>query len=236
MDAKKVRLFDPESKDPEFPYTDTEVVFHTPDGSSQELLNQYLDAQAKTLADLQETVRILAGSLVGQVDWIIADKAPEGWVVCDGISPVYKRYPLYTRLQQIRITYPNNGIVGYNASSDSYTVNLMQENGRFIRSVTDVSQLGKVQTDEIRAIKAAWGNDEFRRANPWSKGAVILTNLGTDRHDNKDVKDLGNADVSFDANIGDVKDNPMAGHANGTDIHPANVALLPIIYCGIPMA
>lgn len=35
--------------------------------------------------------------------------------------------------------------------------------------------------------------------------------------------------VGFDANAGDKTHNPMAGHANGNDIHPHNISLLPLI-------
>lgn len=34
---------------------------------------------------------------------------------------------------------------------------------------------------------------------------------------------------SFNANRGNVVDNPMAGHANGDDIHPHNISMIPII-------
>lgn len=33
----------------------------------------------------------------------------------------------------------------------------------------------------------------------------------------------------FDANDGDISENPMAGHANGEDIHPYNISLLPLV-------
>ena len=33
----------------------------------------------------------------------------------------------------------------------------------------------------------------------------------------------------FDANDGDISENPMAGHANGDDIHPYSIYLAPLI-------
>lgn len=35
--------------------------------------------------------------------------------------------------------------------------------------------------------------------------------------------------LSFSANAGNATDNPMAGHANGDDIHPYNISMIPII-------
>lgn len=35
--------------------------------------------------------------------------------------------------------------------------------------------------------------------------------------------------IPFNANNGNKEDNPMAGHANGTDIHPYNISYLPLI-------
>lgn len=35
----------------------------------------------------------------------------------------------------------------------------------------------------------------------------------------------------IDSNYGNIMDNPIAGHADGSDIHPYNVSLLPLIHC-----
>ena len=38
--------------------------------------------------------------------------------------------------------------------------------------------------------------------------------------------------MRINANKGNADQNPMAGHATGNDIHPANISLLPCIYTG----
>ena len=42
---------------------------------------------------------------------------------------------------------------------------------------------------------------------------------------------MGRSHLYFNANKGDKTINPIAGHADGSDIHPYNVSLLPLIHC-----
>lgn len=121
------------------------------------------------------------------------------------------------------------------------------DNGRFVRCAQNEESIGKTQIDEIRKI-SGWVNTSFRYldggsptedfssadnldfdvsgafSSTWKNSKEISVTSG------KNIK-IVKGNLTFDANQNTLNNtnNKMAGHANGEDIHPANISLLYLI-------
>ena len=121
------------------------------------------------------------------------------------------------------------------------------DNGRFVRCAQNEEAIGKTQIDEIRKI-SGWANTSFRYLDKgapseeyskaedlnfdvsgvfnstWKYSKEVSVTLGDDI---KIVK--GNLTFDANQNTANNGNNKIAGHANGEDIHPANISLLYLI-------
>ncbi len=182
-------------------------------------------------------------AFVGMVAYFYRLTAPDGWVVCDGASGIYKGTPLYTLLKSLGTSYyatswsAGKALV-YDSTNDCFLLDLVgnkigkssdnQKMGMFLRAVMGAtSKLGTVQQDEIRSLT---GSAALMIHSSQSYSGAITTEH-TGNSDGNSGSTRGTRGIlHFNANKGDT--NGMAGHAQGDDIHPANVQLLPCIYTG----
>lgn len=156
----------------------------------------------------------------GTVIWYSGKSLPSGYLVCNGQSLNNTTYA--NLFNAIGYTYGGSG--------NNFNVpNLSDGNGRFIRATTDFSKVGTKQDDAIRNItgRTSAGSDSTNydgTAGAFYQGSDKEYKIGslsswgsryTYRFDaNRDKENMG---------------NPMAGHANGADIHPYNISLVPLI-------
>lgn len=180
-------------------------------------LGQNIDG-APTNKAVQDAVNAICPA--GTVIWYSGKSLPSGYLVCNGQS-------------LNKTTYANlfNAIgYTYGGSGNNFNVpNLSDGNGRFIRATTDFSKVGTKQDDAIRNItgRTSVGSnstDYNGTAGAFYQGSNRESRIGsliewgeryTYRFDaNRDNRNMG---------------NPMAGHANGADIHPYNISLVPLI-------
>lgn len=156
----------------------------------------------------------------GTVIWYSGKSLPSGYLVCNGQS-------------LNKTTYANlfNAIgYTYGGSGNSFNVpNLSDGNGRFIRATTDFSKVGTKQDDAIRNItgRTSAGSDSTNydgTAGAFYQGSTKESRIGS-------LSSWGSRyTYRFDANSDNRSmGNPMAGHANGADIHPYNISLVPLI-------
>ena len=158
----------------------------------------------------------------GTVIWFSGKTLPSGYLVCNGQS--LKKATYANLFNAIGYTYGGSG--------DNFNVpNLSDGNGRFIRATTDFSKVGTKQDDAIRNITGYCGYNQAYYATAVAAGAFSRYFPGSTAHytgNSERTAEIGL--ISFDANIDNSQDgNPMAGHANGADIHPYNISLVPLI-------
>ena len=157
----------------------------------------------------------------GTVIWFSGKTLPSGYLVCNGQS--LKKATYANLFDAIGYTYGGSG--------DNFNVpNLSDGNGRFIRATTDFSKVGTKQADAIRNITGGWDPGGDSRFVDYTTGAFVRYGTPAGRVCGYDT---GNWTVyvafNLDANQGSSSTNPMAGHANGADIHPYNISLVPLI-------
>lgn len=166
------------------------------------------------------TGKPLSYNPAGTVIWYSGKSLPSGYLVCNGQS-------------LNKTTYANlfNAIgYTYGGSGNNFNVpNLSDGNGRFIRATTDFSKVGTKQDDAIRNItgRTSTGSSNTNyngTAGAFYQGSTKESSIGS-------LSDWGSRyTYRFDANSDNRSmGNPMAGHANGADIHPYNISLVPLI-------
>lgn len=141
-----------------------------------------------------------------------------GYIYNEGISgSINISYPPYSAEEE------NYYFSNFYFKLPNFVETAANGNNRFIRFASSKDQVGQTQIDEIRNIAATFAGRgiEYTYAKP--TGALTLSGKG----DNQAGHGYGydNATLSFNANAGNSTTNPMAGHASGSDIHPANIAL-----------
>ena len=178
---------------------------------------------------------------VGSVIWFSGntEKVPSGYLVCNG-QPISRT--TYADLYAVIGTKYGSG----DGSSTFNVPNLSDGNGRFIRAGFTDSDIGAIQNDEIRNITGYLTDLDmyttgYVRFYPhggysiysgsltgrWTSSAVTQTLTVKTDHLQGYATDSG---IEFNANSDAGLDgNPMAGHANGSDIHPYNIKMLPLI-------
>lgn len=140
--------------------------------------------------------------------------------------------PLYLGPSLVRIGVTNNET--FRVILPDFTGTPKEGNNKFIRFASSENQMGIVQTDEIRPIKGSVVLHGGNEAG--TDGGLINTSAGVFKSDNAQTgyrtgtvqqSSSSYGVFAFDANISyrDDSVNPMASHANGSDIHPANIAL-----------
>ncbi len=205
-----------------YPKTTGECVTVNHDGNIQLLDNALAELTKQKLQDL------IADMYVGEMFWFtgLRDKRPYRTLVCDGSA--------VSRTQYAKLFSVIGTIYGAGDGSTTFNIpNLLDGGdagnlGRFIRATGDDNQLGEKQEDTIRNItgKQSLAGQRFKieeGAIEWQL-AFVDTGRGAST-----IQDTEIGGIVFDANRGDAYYNPMAGHANGDDIHPYNIALLPLI-------
>ena len=169
--------------------------------------------------------RVLTHTLLaGTVMWFagLLANVPTGWLVCNGQAV---SRTTYSALYNVIGTKYGTG----NGSTTFNVPNLSDGNGRFIRAGFADSTIGTKQDDAIRNITGAVTSYSNKDQTQSDSGAMYGTwktfNYSVSGGSNK----LYGRDFFFDANNGTTSTNPMAGHANGDDIHPYDIYFLPII-------
>lgn len=181
---------------------------------------------------------------VGQIAYFFRLTAPDGWVACDGASGIYKDTPLYALFMELGSTYyatdwsAGKALV-YDQTNDCFLLDLVGNKigdsrnsnliGLFLRAIKPSGVIGTIQEDEIRNII---GEANLMIHSDGGYSGAMVTEV-TGQHDGNQGSTRGTrGTMRFNANKGNADQNPMAGHATGNDIHPANIALLPCIYTG----
>lgn len=170
-------------------------------------------------------------ALCGCIMWYTNTTPPDGALVCDGAA---KSRTTYAELFSVIGTKygSGDGSTTFNLPNLMDTVSDNGNNfqvGRFIKATK--TAVGTKEADAIRNIVGFVGGQRFgTNRSGWNNGSGALYasssgNAGTQYADNGSGKY-----VNIDANRGDYSNNPMAGHANGANIHPYNIALLPVIF------
>lgn len=172
-------------------------------------------------------------SPTGSFMWFTGNigEAPSGYLVCNGQAVS-------------RTDYANLfAVIGtkYGVGDGSTTFNLpdlSDGNGRFIRAGFTDSAIGTKQDDAIRNITGRMQaycacNNNLRSPFGTGYGAFTTSTVSTTGEypptgatNNWSSNWL--SDFSANTNTNSYG-NPMAGHANGGDIHPYNIAFLPLI-------
>lgn len=131
----------------------------------------------------------------------------------------------------------------YGAGDGSTTFNVPDlittaenSSGNFIRATATDSEIGVKTKDQIRNIRGSVGltGVEYQYATPNQDRGVFTTgSLTGDYWGGGHSNDREATTLSFNANM-DMRSygNNMAGHADGADIHPYNIRLVPIILTG----
>lgn len=156
------------------------------------------------------------------------------------------------KTDQFMVEYNNNDFYGDSSFfiSPNYIrfpkmTSYSEDGGYFLRGGTD-GNIGQSQEDKIRDIVSSWNRDNSTYRSmatgntPVFGGARadFITAKGPSRNDDsyyqpsRVVFDANLNTQSSDATYGSVT-NPMAGHADGKDIHPANITALPCIFVGV---
>ena len=157
----------------------------------------------------------------GTVIWFSGKTLPSGYLVCNGQS--LKKATYANLFNAIGYTYGGSG--------DNFNVpNLSDGNGRFIRATTDFSKVGTKQDDAIRNITGRGGIGSYKVNDSMVHG-IFYTKTAGGYHrysagESTTTEPQIFVDVNRDTNS---YGNPMAGHANGADIHPYNISLVPLI-------
>ena len=204
-----------------------------------------------TTSSLTDTTLTVNGeTFVGAVGMVIwwagtTNTIPSNTKICNG-QPL-SRTTYATLYNKIGTTY------GYTSSSDfkvpDLRIGTATTNGRFIRA--RFGDTLTIQNDAIRNIYGEFsglqlmkvdtseGSEYYNAAEGvYFCGAASLTTSPTvtGPSSNHQLMKVANEDVSwrnyafkFSANGGSTSYNPMSGHANGDDIHPYNISLIPII-------
>ena len=151
---------------------------------------------------------------------------PTGWLIMDGTSLTKTVYPeLYSKI----------GIqFGGEAAGTTFAIPNVIASSRFIRASL---KAGTTQIDAIRNIygylyrcvadPSTYGSEETKGG----RGAMQRVDTGANGFDGGSNK-FWSIEFSANKNFGSPTNsykNPMAGHANGTDIHPYNISSIPII-------
>ena len=170
-------------------------------------------------------IRVLThSSLAGMVMWFSGNlsKVPDGWLVCNGQAV---SRTTYSALYNVIGTKYGTG----NGSTTFNVPNLSDGNGRFIRAGFTDSTIGTKQDDAIRNITGENPNAIFmsNARSATGSGAISLGTMPESYLRNGDTH--GGKPLTFNSNNGTTSTNPMAGHANGSDIHPYDIYFLPII-------
>jgi microcystin-dependent protein len=211
------------------PSEENKLLLGTPNGEGYTSLTI---EQLKELLGLN-TVNSSKNVPVASVISSAAPTAPEGYLFCNGQAIARETYSeLFS-------------IIGttYGVGNGSTTFNIPDYRGKFLACVGgNRPEIGEVQHDEIRNIVAALPNGHLAgwesacqssasggvRVVPfanihyvdWSPfGGYSLTGLGGQLNvvDANEQKDSTGSPQQFN--------NPMAGHANGADIHPINMSV-----------
>ena len=169
------------------------------------------------------------------------ENRPERSLLCNGGSlsiPTSEEDPYWELYQVIGTIYNEN-----NTPSDQFCVpNLFEDNGRFIRAALSNDELGKTQIDEIRNIISFIRLNGNRHNIQYYGGGIRGSNtpmdwaaIGEDFIAADNLKECV-SHIEFNANSNHNSSltssytyNPMAGHANGRDIHPANIKMYYLI-------
>ena len=167
------------------------------------------------------------------------DTIPEWALFCNGDSfpiPTSEEDEMWDLYQVIGTIYNKAAGSGYNdATPAGYFsipdfIRIVEDGqekqvGLFIRSATNDDQVGVKQNDAIRNILGTLQTPGNSNGSWGGAFSVTSTTVRGPTGGGDDQK------VNFDANIsvGTSIENPMAEHANGEDIHPYNIAVLPLI-------
>lgn len=165
------------------------------------------------------------------------ENRPERSLLCNGSSitiPSSEEDPYWELYQVIGTIYNEE-----NTPSSQFCVpNLFEDNGRFIRASLSDDELGKTQIDEIRNIISFIRLNGNRHNIQYYGGGIKGSNIpidwaaiGDDFIESDNLKECV-SHLEFNANSNHISSltspytyNPMAGHANGRDIHPANIKM-----------
>ena len=160
----------------------------------------------------------------GTVVWFAGNTGniPSGFLVCNGQAVSRTTYA--SLFSAIGTKY------GAGNGSTTFAVpNLSDGNGRFIRAGFADATIGTKQDDAIRTLYAKQGSFLSDSASDVAAyGAFsnsVVRNRGWSGTSGNDMRQL-----TFNANQNtNSSSNAMAGHANGSDIHPYDIYMLPLI-------
>lgn len=162
----------------------------------------------------------------GAFFWYTGTSIPSTWrvLLCDGA--VYPTTGVYAELYAV-IGHTYDDIKEHPDDEEEVTFQVpnLLDCDRFIRA-GDTSSVGTTEIDEIRSIKGS-----IDSAITYEKGTQTgSTYIDTTQSGNGYYTGTRSWQrLIFDANHGESSENDMAGHANGTDIHPYNIRFLPLI-------
>jgi microcystin-dependent protein len=135
----------------------------------------------------------------------------DGWLLCNGQSiPAGTKYDALRNL--LGSTYGSGKVPNFQ--------------GYFLRGYGGNSaEAGIAQEDQIRNIKGTFVDAGISHSDTaLSVSGALFVSGGLIGEPIVDYSYTSSA-IGFDANAGTESENPMAGHANGADIHPANYAV-----------
>lgn len=188
-------------------------------------------------------------ALTGMVMWYTSYNIPDNVLICDGSVYDPNDYPELYAVIGARFGYLDtegeyhtngSGVGSYYQLAKFRVPDLVTAN-RFIRAsgLSDEDgetypSIGTTQTDAIRNITGKFlvDNFNFEMSGAAPAGTFYCTSKDN-KNDltNKYTSDYNSGFMQFEANVDkNSYGNPMAGHAAGSDIHPANIALLPVIF------
>lgn len=192
-------------------------------------------------------------SFLGMIQYFMRTNEPSGWKKCDGTMYSKNTFPalhekLYNQFigsramktDQFMVEYNNNDFYGDSSFfiSPNYIrfpkmTSYSDDGGLFLRGSNDVAKIGVAQEDKIRGIKGTISHIQSERdvSNNSPTGAFSVNNY-FGKSDSGTGRDFA-LNMTFDANYDNDSTNPMAGHADGKDIHPANITALPCIFVGV---
>lgn len=194
------------------------------DNTLQTNINSEATARSQADTSLQNQInerRNPAGTII----WFagLVANVPTGYLVCNGGA--VSRTDYAALFAAIGTKY------GAGDGSSTFNLpNLADGNGRFIRAGFDDSTIGSKQADAIRNITGRFDAQGYVRGTTTEeKGCFSVISHGKVDGGTSQYSDYVRV-RSFSANQdSNSYGNPMEGHANGSDIHPYNIALLPLV-------
>ena len=196
-------------------------------------------AQIETLLKVADAIHARAGLIMWWPN--STGTIPNGYLLCNGQA-----------VNRTEFSYLFSAIgTKYGAGDGSSTFNVPNlistaedSSGNFIRATATDSEVGLKTKDEIRRIRGRYGAGKIRDTesdvyagaiSPATQEYYGDSATGTSGQNFPTFKFDSNQDydqVPSGASNPSSYTNPMAGHGAGTDIHPYNIKLVPVIATG----